>query len=395
MTTTQQNPQDSKEIFPEKELVKENLEQKEKAKENFQKSKVFEYLTSILEPTKESEKILDSIIGNYEILKLSSQAEKNVRENLEKNYILPENISKKELAIINTVEIKIWKNLDSKDKLELVRILSWTEIKEKQKSENIETSDYSKENLANPEISKIEWLYFSWEITKEEFKEIIKSPNLQEALEKNPKIKEKVKILEQKEQNIDFNEIYWNYIPEDIKNSFIIKELEKEFFWPIELNEPKAKEYNLYISLKKLLNKTLEKHPYFYKPDTYYEALDFIRKQPWKEETINEFFLDKLRALAYVMQLATWENPWRIDEKNQEAWEQKKSVELKEKKEVTNTKNSTYEKIIKLIKKNEELWQKKIVDQKEKLAEIKKAEKNDPANNPDFDPDFTDIDNIA
>ncbi len=391
----QDNSKENLEILNEKKLAQETNEKKEQAKENFEKSKNFEYLTNILESTKKTEKIktiIDTITANYESLTISTFKLEKTKEELANKYEFSESISIEELAVVDSVENKLWKNLENKDKLELIRLLSWIEIKEKKPENKTDKSKYSKEMLNHPNISAIEWFYLKWDISEKDFIDIISSNNFEKALKRNSKVEQLFENLEKNNSSIDFEKEYWKYIPDPIKESFIIKELEKNFIWPIELKEPNAKEYNLFVSLEKVLNKTLSENKYFYKPDTYYEAIDIIRKVPEKTETINDFFELKLRALWYVMELATHQNPWRIEEKNSKAWEQKKAVEKNQEnlkiEKTTEKNNPIYEKIIKLIEKNEELWEENIKEQLKRVQYIKSLEEQDtnPVNNPYYNP---------
>ena len=381
--------QDAKknEVLPEKKS-QETIDAEKWIKDSFEKSENFKYLKNNLEPTKKSEDILDKITNTLQNLKLSNSKLENSTEKLWQKYEFSKDISIEELAIIDAVENKIWKNLKPEDKLELIRLLSWIKIKEVKKENKTEKSNYSKEIINNPNISIIEWFYLKWAIPEEDFIDFISSNSFERALEKHKNIKQLFENLEKNNSSIDFFKEYWNYIPEQIKESFIIKQLEENFIWPIELKESNAKEYNLFVSLEKVLNNTLSENKYFYKPDSYYDAIDIIRKVPEKSETINDFFKLKLRALGHVMELATGQNPWRIEEKNLEAWEQKVAVgqkeEEKENKELWN-KNLAYEKIKMLLEKNDELGQRKIFEQNEQIAKARIAEKEYKiANNIDF-----------
>jgi hypothetical protein len=94
-----------------------------------------------------------------------------------------------------------------------------------------------------------------------------------------------------------------------------------------------------------------------------------------------------LYALAYIMWLA-WINPWEkvIDEeKNLEAWAQKKAVEQKEEvskgKESQSEINPIFWKIKQLVTKNDEIWQEKIAKQLQQAKYIRNLEENKPVNN--------------
>jgi hypothetical protein len=243
--------------------------------------------------------------------------------------------------------------------------------------------------LNHPKISIIEWMYLKWTISKENFQEFIKNNSFDKTLEKNPKIKEKLeKILnDNKEKDTKkYFKDYLKYLPTEIQESFIVKQLEENFLILWETSNLEDKKNSIFISLEKTLNNFLNKHKYFYKPNNYYDAIDYIRKVPWKNENINDFFWKKLNALAYVMQLAGI-NPWET-EQNYEAWKQAKTIELKEQQikqiEKKEIKNTNYEKIKKLIEKNNNLWQEKIAKQKSQLEQIKLAEEKEKSKDPNY-----------
>ncbi len=317
------------------------------------------------------------------------------KEKLNNLWYNTESLNNKEMAIIESVENHLWKYLDNSDKDLLIKLL-WVNVeilkKPKEKIENNDKyNNISKEIKESPEFPIIERYKEIWYITQEEFNKIIDSKNIITWIKENIVDERNIKIYRKidKIKNNSINKIKDNDFEKDFwwkfdwkEDSLIFEELSTNYINIWENNDT-DKRLNLIATIQRVLEK-YTKVPSNYRPYTYYEAVDYIRKEPVISETVNDILDTRLNKLAYVIWTVTWKNPF----KNQTvANAEKENNTQKEKSIDEEKKNENYDiKLIRsLVKKNEDSLENKATNEweirKQKLAEIAKAEQAYKATN--------------
>ena len=382
----------------------ETKERLEKFRKNFEDTSIFENLETIFKWDKQWEKIKETIAYTYETLRENNNSREQASEYFKK-YEITGNFSE-ELAVIVAVETKLWNNLDKEQKIELISLIIWRDIKisntELENTEkfrkntelenilehiiidedDVETGETGegllKQIKEHPEYPILEWLLEAWKIDIEYIQKKIKIWEVTGLKIESlfTWIENKIKELKEKNSN-DFTNAFPNFI-EWKEESEMIKKLSENYinFW--NWNE----KLWLIVTIEKTLNELNKKT--FRKNDLYYEYVEKIRRKPLKSETIEDVIKNKIWKLAYIMWLIDWKNPFYNEEKNSIKLKEKENLEKKE--EIN--KFDKAERIKELVEKNnwkeEAKWDTKIQKELETARKIQELEKLDRANNPDY-----------